>query len=124
MRCCERIRPHTELPLIAAPNAGMPQTVDGRTLYMASPEYMAEFARRFVNQGVSMIGGCCGTTPSMIREMRSFVRSVVPGMKELPAVTVESCDEEQAPLAEVVPIEERSEFRPPALRREIPSPWS
>ncbi|NCG21722.1 MAG: bifunctional homocysteine S-methyltransferase/methylenetetrahydrofolate reductase, partial [Rhodobacterales bacterium] len=67
-------------PLVAMPNAGHPQEVDGRSIYMASPEYMAEYARRFVLKGARGVGGCCGTTPQMIKEMRSFIRSVAPGI--------------------------------------------
>jgi homocysteine S-methyltransferase len=96
----------TDLPLVASPNAGQPQLVDGRTIYMAAPEYMAEFARRFATRGASVIGGCCGTTPAMLREMRSFVRSVAPGQAR-PRVEEDAPDPDQL---EPVPIAERSEF--------------
>jgi homocysteine S-methyltransferase len=64
------------LALAAMPNAGLPQVVEGRTLYLAAPEYMAEYARRSVQAGASLVGGCCGTTPDMIRQIAHFVRSV------------------------------------------------
>ena len=67
----ERMRAVTTLPLAAMPNAGMPKAVDGRNIYMASPEYMASFARRFVKAGATFVGGCCGTTPSHTRAMKS-----------------------------------------------------
>lgn len=72
----ERMRPLTSLPLAAMPNAGMPRAVEGRTLYMASPEYMASFARKFLRAGASILGGCCGTTPSHTRAIRSALRAV------------------------------------------------
>jgi len=72
----ERMRPVTALPLVAMPNAGMPRAVDGRNIYLCSPEYMASFARKFAQAGVQFVGGCCGTTPSHIRAMRSALRAL------------------------------------------------
>ncbi|HEX4020160.1 MAG TPA: bifunctional homocysteine S-methyltransferase/methylenetetrahydrofolate reductase [Acidobacteriaceae bacterium] len=72
----ERMRAATSLPLIAMPNAGMPSAVEGRNIYLCSPEYMASFARKFVQAGVQLIGGCCGTTPNHIRAMRSALRAL------------------------------------------------
>ena len=72
----ERMRLATRLPLAAMPNAGLPRAVDGRNIYMASPEYMASFARKFIHAGASLIGGCCGTTPNHIRAMRSAMRAL------------------------------------------------
>ena len=63
------------LPLFAMPNAGVPRAVDGRNLYLCSPEYMASFARKFLKAGVQFIGGCCGTTPAHTRAMRSSLRA-------------------------------------------------
>ncbi|ACO33263.1 MULTISPECIES: bifunctional homocysteine S-methyltransferase/methylenetetrahydrofolate reductase [Acidobacterium] len=65
----------TDLPLAAMPNAGMPRAVDGRNIYLCSPEYMASFARKFHKSGVQFLGGCCGTTPNHIRAMKSFLRA-------------------------------------------------
>lgn len=73
----ERMRLATRLPLAAMPNAGMPRAVEGRNIYMASPEYMASFARKFIHAGASLIGGCCGTTPNHIRAMRSAMRALL-----------------------------------------------
>jgi len=72
----ERMRPVTALPLVAMPNARMPRAVDGRNIYLCSPEYMASFARKFAQAGVQFVGGCCGTTPSHIRAMRSALRAL------------------------------------------------
>ncbi len=66
----------TDLPLIAMPNAGMPRNVEGRNIYLTSPEYMASFARKFVKAGASWVGGCCGTTPQHIRAMKSALRAM------------------------------------------------
>ena len=70
----ERMRHATNLPLAAMPNAGMPRNVEGRNIYMTSPEYMASFARKFVRAGASWVGGCCGTTPAHTRAMRGALR--------------------------------------------------
>ncbi len=64
----ERMR-GADLPLCVQPNAGLPRTVDGRQLYMATPEYFDVFARRMIQAGAHMIGGCCGTTPEHVRWM-------------------------------------------------------
>jgi homocysteine S-methyltransferase len=72
----ERMRAATDLPLVAMPNAGMPRNVDGRNIYLCSPEYMASFARKFVRAGVQFVGGCCGTTPNHIRAMKSAIRAL------------------------------------------------
>ncbi len=71
----ERMAAVTSLPLMAMPNAGMPRSVEGRNIYLCSPEYMASFARKFTKAGVQFIGGCCGTTPQHIRAMKSALRA-------------------------------------------------
>jgi len=70
----ERMRALTSLPLAAQPNAGAPRSVEGRNIYLCSPEYMASYARKFVAAGVRLVGGCCGTTPDHIRVMKSALR--------------------------------------------------
>jgi homocysteine S-methyltransferase len=72
----EAMRPATTLPLAAMPNAGLPRAVEGRNIYLCSPEYMAEFTRKAIAAGVQMVGGCCGTTPNHIRAMRSAMRAL------------------------------------------------
>jgi homocysteine S-methyltransferase len=70
----ERVRSATSLPLAAQPNAGIPRSVEGRNIYLCSPEYMASYARKFVAAGVRLVGGCCGTTPDHIRAMKAALR--------------------------------------------------
>lgn len=105
----ERMAQVTMKPLVAAPNAGQPQMIEGRTLYLAAPEYMAEYARRMVQKGAAIIGGCCGTTPEMIREMRSYVRSVAPGITPTVEPVVVADTPAEVGL-EPVPVAERSAF--------------
>src|ERR1019366_3201312 len=58
------------------PNAGMPRAVEGRNIYLCSPEDMASFARKAITAGVQIVGGCCGTTPNHIRAIRSALRAM------------------------------------------------
>ena len=71
-----RMRAVTTLPLAAMPNAGIPRDVDGRQIYMATPEFMGSFARKAVKAGATFVGGCCGTTPAHIRGMRHALRAL------------------------------------------------
>jgi methionine synthase / methylenetetrahydrofolate reductase(NADPH) len=75
LEAIERVRAVTQVPLVAQPNAGMPRSVEGRNIYLCSPEYMASYSRKFLNAGVSLIGGCCGTTPEHIRAMKAALRA-------------------------------------------------
>ncbi len=72
----EAMRSSTTLPLAAMPNAGMPRAIEGRNIYLCSPEYMASFARKAIAAGAQIVGGCCGTTPNHIRAMRSAMRAI------------------------------------------------
>jgi methionine synthase I (cobalamin-dependent)/5,10-methylenetetrahydrofolate reductase len=93
-----------EMPIAAMPNAGSPRLVDNRVLYMTSPEYMAEYARRFIQAGAHLVGGCCGTTPDHIRAIHAMVKALKPARP-----TVISAEPlEKATKFEPAPIEERS----------------
>jgi methionine synthase / methylenetetrahydrofolate reductase(NADPH) len=74
----ERMAAATERPLSAQPNAGLPREVDGRKIYMASPEYMAKYAARLIRKGARFVGGCCGTTPEHIARIADAVRALTP----------------------------------------------
>src|SRR6202522_4478272 len=74
LEAIERVRAVSSLPLAAQPNAGIPRSVEGRNIYLCSPEYMASYARKFVAAGARLVGGCCGTTPDHIRVMKSALR--------------------------------------------------
>jgi methionine synthase I (cobalamin-dependent)/5,10-methylenetetrahydrofolate reductase len=84
----ENMMQFSSKPMSAMPNAGLPMRIEGRNMYLCSPEYMAQYARRLLWAGVKVIGGCCGTTPDHIKLIRSETRSLQPGQKKL-AVTVE-----------------------------------
>ena len=78
LNALEKMRTVTTRPLSAQPNAGLPRDVQGRQFYMGSPEYMAEFSRRFVQVGAKFVGGCCGTTPTHIKLIADGIRSISP----------------------------------------------
>jgi methionine synthase I (cobalamin-dependent)/5,10-methylenetetrahydrofolate reductase len=80
----ERIAGVTRARLSAQPNAGKPRDVDGRNLYLCSPEYMASYARRFIAHGVRLVGGCCGTTPEHIRRIKLAVCATAPAPPRAP----------------------------------------
>jgi homocysteine S-methyltransferase len=94
-----------ELPIAAMPNAGHPRIHDDRVLYMTSPEYMAEYARRFIQAGASVVGGCCGTTPAHVRAIAAMVKALKPA-KAVAVPAVEPL--EKAEVVEPAPVEERS----------------
>jgi len=72
----EKLRSVTDRPLSVQPNAGPPRDVEGRTMFLCSPDYLAKYARRFLDAGARLLGGCCGTTPE---HMKALARSVKRG---------------------------------------------
>ena len=105
----ERMRRVTGLPLAAMPNAGNPRVIDGRQIYMTSPEYLASFAKKLVKAGATFVGGCCGTTPQHIRAVRGALRALeaqesgVEGASAGAAATVR-----REGAVEPIPLSERS----------------
>ncbi len=82
------LREQTELPLSIQPNAGELEWIEGRLISRATPEYFAEYAKRLVQNGVKIIGGCCGSKPAHIKAMESAIRAITPELSkvEIPAV--------------------------------------
>jgi len=106
----ERMRPETTLPLVAMPNAGMPRNVEGRNIYMTSPDYLARFARKAIKAGASWVGGCCGTTPAHIRAMRSEIRAMQAQDQGVVSVSTGVHELPEEPEIEPLPLAERSEI--------------
>lgn len=116
----EKMRLVTSKSLSAQPNAGLPRDVQGRQFYMGSPEYMAEFSRRFVQSGAKFVGGCCGTTPTHIKLIASAIRADSPrqtakAFVKQPATVAELTPED----VQVVPSEERSNWAAKIARGEF-----
>lgn len=89
LEAIERMAVVTSRKLSAQPNAGMPRDVGGRSMYMASPEYMATYARHLIQAGAKIVGGCCGTTPEHIKAMVEGVRPLNPRAAGLVRETAE-----------------------------------
>jgi methionine synthase / methylenetetrahydrofolate reductase(NADPH) len=102
----ERMAEATGRRLSAQPNAGRPRDVDGRNLYLCSPEYMATYARRFTGAGARLVGGCCGTTPEHIRQMALAVRAAAPVTRVASSAVAEVAAEPVPP----VPRDEKSQL--------------
>jgi homocysteine S-methyltransferase len=102
------------VPVICQPNAGSPKSLEGRTIYVANPEFFGVMGRRMLKAGISAVGGCCGTTPEHIRRLRSAVRMMggaisVPRKDEALATIVELRQDNPVGV-DRVPVEERSVF--------------
>ncbi|MGI8997627.1 MAG: bifunctional homocysteine S-methyltransferase/methylenetetrahydrofolate reductase, partial [Pyrinomonadaceae bacterium] len=108
----EKMRVLTDKKLCAQPNAGLPRDVQGRQFYMCSPEYMAKYAKRLIQAGVKMVGGCCGTTPAHIKMITDAVRAVSPRKSRVFLKSEQPARVEELTPADirVVPPEERSNW--------------
>ncbi len=116
LQALERMSRVTSRTLSAQPNAGLPRTVDGRSLYLCSPDYMADYARRFIEGGARLVGGCCGTTPEHIKAIKSAVRS----QSAQPARMRVEVPGRKIPAVEPIPPEKRSRLAARLARGEFP----
>jgi homocysteine S-methyltransferase len=106
LEAVEKMRALSTRKIVAQPNAGAPRDIQGRQLYMCSPEYMAKYAKRLITSGAKFVGGCCGTTPEHIKLIVDAVRALSPGRRAVRAITVE----EKKVEVEPIPLAERSRF--------------
>jgi len=104
----EEMNAVTARKLSCQPNAGLPREVAGRQMYMASPEYMAKYAKRLIHKGVKFLGGCCGTTPDHIRAMADAVRPLSPRRSFV--VIERQTNGKKLQTEEPVPLEGRSNW--------------
>jgi homocysteine S-methyltransferase len=104
----ERMMLYSKKPTSAMPNAGHPARVEGRNIYLCSPEYMAQYARRLLWAGVKIVGGCCGTTPEHIKLIKSEARSLQPGQRKLSVTVQEPAAKAQA--MPKIPVEKKSQL--------------
>lgn len=118
----EKMIPVTRRKISAQPNAGMPREVSGRSMYMASPEYMATYAHHLVQAGAKIIGGCCGTTPEHIAAIVEGIRPLVP-RQQRPPVKDRRVHHAEIPAepkgVPAVPFAERSRFSAKIARGEF-----
>lgn len=102
----EKMNEVVDIPISIMPNAGTPVNVDGRNIYLSTADYFAEYTRRFIHTGATVIGGCCGTTPAFTKEMRKAIQSIQP-RKTIPK-QVRVVKEEK--LVQSIPPCEKSSF--------------
>lgn len=106
MAALEKMVHVTKKPIIIQPNAGNPRVIDQRNIYLCSPEYMGEYAMRFIKGGARIVGGCCGTTPDHIKTMEKSVRMLSPRRHDFKIDVPEEVIEEFEPI----PMEEKCKF--------------
>jgi homocysteine S-methyltransferase len=109
----EKMMRYSTKPMSAMPNAGHPQRVEGRSIYLCSPEYMSQYARRFLWAGVKIMGGCCGTTPEHIKLIRSEARSLQPGQAyAAAAASVQEAHGTAKPVEKMakIPVKDKSQL--------------
>ena len=104
----ERMMQFSHKPMSAMPNAGLPAVIEGRKMYLCSPEYMAQYARRMLWAGVKIVGGCCGTTADHIKLIRAEAHSLQPQTRKL-SVTIEEPVAKAKALVKV-PVGEKSQL--------------
>ena len=104
----EQMRRLTDKPLCLMPNAGRPQFTDGRMIYMSTPEYFSVYTKRFIDSGVRVLGGCCGTTPEHIGKMANALAMKQTRIQHSINIGVKPVSEE--PLPEPVPVAEKSKL--------------
>jgi len=102
----EQMTEVVNVPISIMPNAGTPVNVEGRNIYLSTAEYFAEYTRRFIQAGAGIVGGCCGTDPTFIKEMRKAIQSIQP--RKLIQKNVQVKSEEK--LVQAIPTYDKSSF--------------
>ena len=113
LEALERMAGLTPVRLSAQPNAGRPRDIEGRTLYLTSPEYMASYARRFASARVRLVGGCCGTTPEHIMQIKAALTSGSTARSPVAVAT----PAQPAPVVTTIPRAEKSYLANALARR-------
>lgn len=106
LEAVEKMSQVVDIPISVMPNAGTPVNVEGRNIYLSTADYFGEYTRRFIHAGASVVGGCCGTNPSFIKEMRKSIQSIQPRKIIQKQVKVH----EEQKLVPAVPKREKSTF--------------
>ncbi len=114
LQVLEAMAPYATIPLSAQPNAGFPQYVEGRFVYLSSPAYMAGYAVRMLEAGATILGGCCGTTPEHTAAMRDALKEGRPAHR-----AHASAIEPREPALQGTPAAPRTPVEPTALARSI-----
>ena len=113
----ERMVKVSQKPLAVQPNAGSPMSIEGRNVYLCSPEYLCQYARRYIQAGVKLIGGCCGTTPEHIKLLKNEVRSLQPVHTR---ISVKAAEEAKPKTLTPIAFEQRSTLARKIQNKEFP----
>ncbi len=105
----------TKKPVSCIPNAGNPRIVEGRNIYLSTPEYLAEYAKRFIQTGARIVGGCCGTTPAHIAAMKRAIKALFPEQKKFQI----RINQVELPRTPVIPVEQKSNLARKLLNKEF-----
>lgn len=106
LEAVEKMVAAVEIPVSVMPNAGIPQNVYGRNIYLASPEYFGEYAKHFALAGARVIGSCCGTNPGFTKQMHKTLKSFQPKRKVLKRIEYVSKEKTKS----LIPIFEKSDL--------------
>lgn len=118
LQALQILKPLTSKPIVVQPNAGLPRAINGRYFYMTSPDYLAKFAKRYVQAGAKAVGGCCGTGPDHIRAIATafaMVRAQAAGEISDPEISVEVLESKQDRLV----ARAKSQIRKPAAKTSV-----
>lgn len=106
----EKVISVTSKPVSCIPNAGNPRIVEGRSIYLSTPEYLAEYTKRFIQTGARIVGGCCGTTPAHIAAMKKAIKALFPERKSVQINVPTAVIQAQLQPVKLVPATEKSNF--------------
>lgn len=115
LNAVEQIMKVATLPVVAEPNAGIPRNVEGRNLYLCSPEYISTYAQRYIELGVKIVGGCCGTKGEHIKAIRNAAKMVHPGKLTRAVKKIEI----EIPNIEIVQTKDKSRFARKIANKEM-----
>jgi methionine synthase I (cobalamin-dependent)/5,10-methylenetetrahydrofolate reductase len=107
----EKVRKLSDLPIAIMPFAGKPHNIDGRNIYLASPEYLGEYARHYINAGANIIGGSSGIGPRHIKKMRAFIDALKPESKAKKFQYQKISAKDISKTFEINPVEKKNKSR-------------
>lgn len=103
----EELEKHASIPILVMPNAGLPESVNGETIFNVDPDEFASYMTQIAKMGVSYLGGCCGTTPAHLKAMIEATKDIVDKVPEFKNETIVASYSKSVDLSEGAVIGER-----------------
>lgn len=103
----EELEKHASIPILVMPNAGLPESVNGETIYNVAPDEFAGYMKQIAKMGVSYLGGCCGTTPAHLKAMIEATKDIEDKVPEFKNETIVASYSKSVDLSEGAVIGER-----------------